>query len=115
MDTKSGHCRWPINSSVSFRKMQQTGLTAKIFRVISLLSQQALLIASLYQDGPCDVTVLQRTKPEGLQEIPTIKGPLKLSEFIIYLYIIDEPESLVAHHLASIARDVFACSANNQP
>jgi len=57
--------------------------------------------------GLAIVTVLQRTKPEGLQEIPACEGLPKLSEFMIYLYITDGPESLLAHHLASIARDAF--------
>ncbi|MDA9985918.1 hypothetical protein N9E86_01930 [Alphaproteobacteria bacterium] len=50
---------------------------------------------------------MQETEPEDWQEIPTSAGLPKLSEFMIYPYITDGLESLLAHHLASIARDVF--------
>ena len=47
------------------------------------------------------VAVLQGTEPEDWREIPVSAGLPKLSEFMIYLYITDGPESLLAHHLAS--------------
>ena len=53
------------------------------------------------------VAVLKGTEPEDWQEIPASAGLPKLSEFMIYLYITDGPESLLAHHLASIVRDAF--------
>jgi hypothetical protein len=33
---------------------------------------------------------------------------------MIYLYVTDEPECLLAHHLASIARDAFLYWVNYQ-
>ncbi|MDB4858288.1 hypothetical protein OAH90_04600 [Alphaproteobacteria bacterium] len=53
------------------------------------------------------VAVLQGTEPEDWQEIPACAGLPKLSEFMIYLYITDGLESLLAHHPASFARDAF--------
>ena len=64
--------------------------------------------------GLAVVAVLQGTEPEDWQEILAIAGLPELSEFMIYLYITDGPESLLAHHLASIARDAFAYWANNR-
>ena len=57
--------------------------------------------------GLAIVAVLQGTEPEDWQEIPASAGLPKLSEFMIYLYITDGSESLLAHHLASIVRDAF--------
>jgi hypothetical protein len=57
--------------------------------------------------GLAIVAVLKGTEPEDWQEIPASAGLPKLSEFVIYLYITDRPESLLAHHLASIVRDAF--------
>ena len=58
--------------------------------------------------GLAIVAVLQGSEPEDWQEIPASAGLPKLSEFMIYLYITDGSESLLAHHLASVARYVFA-------
>jgi hypothetical protein len=57
--------------------------------------------------GLAIVAVLKGTEPKDWQEIPASAGLPKLSEFMIYLYITDGPESLLAHHLASIVRDAF--------
>ena len=54
------------------------------------------------------VAVLQGTEPEDWQEIPASAGRPKLSEFMIYPDFTDGPKSLLAPHLASIARDAFA-------
>jgi hypothetical protein len=57
--------------------------------------------------GLAVAAALQGTEPEDWQEIPASVGLPKLSEFMIYLHITGGPESLLAHHLASIARDAF--------
>ena len=57
--------------------------------------------------GLAIVAVLQGTEPEDWQEIPASAGLPKLSEFMIYLYITDGPESRLVHHIASIVRDAF--------
>ena len=54
------------------------------------------------------VAVLQRTEPEDWQEIPAGAGLPKLPEFMVYFNATDGPKSLLAHHLASIARDTSA-------
>ena len=55
-----------------------------------------------------DVAVLQGTELEDWQGIPTNAGLPKLPEFMVYFDATDEPENLLAHHLASIARDTSA-------
>ena len=57
--------------------------------------------------GLAVVTVLKGTEPEDWQEITASAGLPKLSEFMICFYITDGPESLLAHHLASIVRNAF--------
>ena len=57
--------------------------------------------------GLAFVAVLQVTKPKDCQEIHTSAGLPKLSKFITYIYIANGPESLLANHLAGIARDAF--------
>jgi len=64
--------------------------------------------------GLAIVAVLQGTEPEDWQEIPASAGLPKLSEFMIYLYVTDGPECLLAHHLARIARDAFLYWVNYQ-
>ena len=54
------------------------------------------------------VAVLQGTELEDWQEIPASAGLPKLPEFMVYFDATDGPESLLAHHLASIARDTSA-------
>ena len=54
------------------------------------------------------VAVLQGTEPEDWQEIPASAGLPKSPEFMVYFDATDGPESLLAHHLASIAPDAFA-------
>ena len=54
------------------------------------------------------VAVVQGTEAEDWQEIPTIPGHPKLSKFMVYFDVTDEPKSFLAHHLASIAQDTFA-------
>ena len=54
------------------------------------------------------VAVLQGTEPEDWLEIPASAGLLKLPKFMVYFYATDESETLLAHHLDSIARDAFA-------
>ena len=54
------------------------------------------------------VAVSQGAKPGDWQEIPASAGLPKLSEFMIYPHVTDGPKSLLAPHLASIARDAFA-------
>jgi len=49
--------------------------------------------------------VLQGTDPEDWQEIPASAGLPKLPEFMVYFDASDGPKSLLAHHLASFARD----------
>ena len=52
--------------------------------------------------------VLQGTDPEDWQEIPGSAGLPKSPEFMVYFDASDGPKSLLAHHLASIARDTSA-------
>ena len=54
------------------------------------------------------VAVLQGTEPDGWQEIPASAGLPKLPEFTVYFDATDGPKSLLAHHLASVARDTSA-------
>ena len=54
------------------------------------------------------VAVLQGTEPEDWQEIPASAGLPKLPEFMVYFDATDGPKSLLAYHLASIARDTSA-------
>ena len=60
------------------------------------------------------VAVLQGTEPEDWQEIPACAGLPKLPEFMVYFDATDGPKSLLAYHLASIARDTSAYKANNR-
>ena len=52
--------------------------------------------------------VLQGTDPEDWQEVPASAGLPKLPEFMVYFDATVGPKSLLAHHLASIARDTSA-------
>ena len=54
------------------------------------------------------VAVLQGTEPEDWQEIPASADLPKLPEFMVYFDATDGPTSLLAYHLASIARDTSA-------
>ena len=54
------------------------------------------------------VAVFQGTEHEDWQEIPASAGLPKLPEFMVYFNAIDGLKSLLAHHLASIARDTSA-------
>ena len=60
------------------------------------------------------VAVFQGTEPEYWQETPASAGLPKLPEFMVYFDATDGPKSLLAHHLASIARDTSAYKANNR-
>ena len=60
------------------------------------------------------VAVLQRTESEDWQEISTSAVLPKLSEFMVYFDTTDGPKSLLAHYLASVARDTSAYWANNR-
>ena len=57
---------------------------------------------------------LQGTDPEDWQEILASAGLSKLPKFMVYFDATNGPKSLLAHHLASIARDTSAYQANNR-
>ena len=54
------------------------------------------------------VAVLQGTKPDDWQEISASAGSPKLSKFMVCFDVTDGPKSLLAHHLAIVARDTFS-------
>ena len=57
--------------------------------------------------GLAFVADFQVPKPEDCQEIHASAGLLKLPEFMTLIYTTDGPESLLAIHLAGIARAAF--------
>jgi DNA-binding transcriptional LysR family regulator len=57
--------------------------------------------------GLAVVAVLEQSRHEDWEEIPAAAGLPELPEFRILLYLNDGPQSLLAHHLASIVRDAY--------
>ena len=54
------------------------------------------------------VAVLQGTEPDNWHEIPASAGFPKLFKFMVCFDVTDGPKSLLAHHLAIVARDTFS-------
>ena len=96
-----------MNSAASFGNTQQTVLTLKIFVRSHFFAASCIDCIPFASASLAVVAVLYRTEPEDWQEIPASAAPLKLTEFIIYPSITNGPESLLAHHLASFARDAL--------
>ena len=75
------------------------------FNAARMIARSVFPVSAFVATRLVVVAVLQGTEPEDWQEIPASAGLPKLPEFIVYFDANDGPKSLLAHHLASIARD----------
>ena len=97
-----------MNGVASFAKTATDSLDAKnILWDLAFVTASCVDCTPYISAGLAVVAVLQGTEPEDWQEIPASAGLPKLSKFMICRHITDGPESLLAHHLASIVRDAF--------
>ncbi|MDC0650219.1 hypothetical protein OAQ37_06930 [Alphaproteobacteria bacterium] len=92
----------------SFRKNATDDLDAKnILWDLAFVAASCKVCIPYISAGLAVAPVLQGTQPEDWQEFPASADLPKLYKFIIYLFITDRLDSLLAQHLASNALVVF--------